>query len=103
MSMTVTETIIETEGILFEISNEIEDIVTEKLHQIHEDPKFGGDNYNRLHSEAESKKYLQSIEDYAALVRFDVGTKYGHPVVATADELRLAQVKMMSTLVRMLK
>jgi len=99
MSVTINE----TEDILFEISNEIGNVVTEKLYQIHENPELVWGNYNNLYSEEQYRGYLQSIEDYAALVRYDIDSKYGHPAVVTADELRLAQVKMMSILVRTLK
>jgi hypothetical protein len=89
-----------------EVTETINNIVSEQLHQIHENPELGGKNYNKLNTEEEMEKYLQSVEDYAALVRYDIGTRFPEGAHSgtyfSMHEAMLEQAKMLRILARML-
>lgn len=97
-----TDVELETEEICTQINHLIDGTVTEKLHAIHEEPQLGGKNYNKLHTEEELVKYLQSAEDYAALVRHDVHSriKWETGMRQSMQELMLHQARMLLVLAR---
>jgi hypothetical protein len=93
---------LETEEICTQINHLIDGTVTEKLHALHEEPQLGGKNYNKLHTEEELMKYLESAEDYAALVRHDVRARFPLEtgMYQSVGELMLHQARMLLVLAR---